>query len=133
MTVTDWRHYKIRDEDIKGFKGSKPCIEEKDAPLKPLWHPLRPCPNQIDFSHTFNNLDTLEPLEPLEPKGNELNENREGGQEQFKILAEQWTERAAIKEFDGGMCRKDAEEDAAKEYQLIPWLDDLRRIGERSS
>ncbi|MEZ4601431.1 MAG: hypothetical protein R2940_16710 [Syntrophotaleaceae bacterium] len=42
-------------------------------------------------------------------------------------MAEQWAERAAIKEFDGGFSREQAEEEAAKEYQLGALLEDLRR------
>lgn len=45
-------------------------------------------------------------------------------------LAEKWNERAAILEYDAGMNRQQAEEEAAKQYNLIAFLADMRRIME---
>ena len=41
-------------------------------------------------------------------------------------LIEAWEERAAILEHDAGMTREWAEEEAARLYHLIAWLDELR-------
>lgn len=125
MTATDWRQYKTRS--LKGSKGFKDEVTGETDPLKPLEH--SPC-SQRDLSKTLcnsGNLDRHKTLKPLKPAKGEIKETKGDVSERFRVMAEQWAERAAIKEFDGGFSREQAEEEAAKEYQLGALLEDLRR------
>ncbi len=45
-------------------------------------------------------------------------------------VLEMWLERAAILEFDAGMSRSEAEEEAARLYGVLPELEWLRRAAQ---
>lgn len=128
MTVTDWRQYKTKPENLKGFKCSKPRQAGRTALLKPLRITLKPSQVGCEIDFDFSNLTSLEPLKPLKPKGGKIERNSGEEKKQFQIYAERWEERAAIKEFDGGMSREQAEGEAAREYHLTAQLQELRSL-----
>jgi hypothetical protein len=125
MTGTDWRQFKTRS--FKGSKGFKGDGTGEADPLKPLEPPPHSFRALSDSSCNSGNLDRHKTLKPLKPARGEIKETKGDGSERFRGMVEQWEERAAIKEFDGGLSREQAEEEAAEEYQLSSWLEDLRR------
>ncbi len=126
MTSIDWRQYKAKLEYPKGFKGLKPGQEEKNAPLKPLGVHLKPCRDKCENHLNSSTLACFWPLKPLKPKGGYVERNYREETGQFEVYAERWAERAAIKQFDGGASREQAEEEAAREYSLSGRLQELR-------
>lgn len=48
----------------------------------------------------------------------------------FWALREKWEERAAIMEYDGGMSQEEAEYEAARQYHLLAFMDELKHPGE---
>jgi hypothetical protein len=49
------------------------------------------------------------------------------GQAHFWLLIEKWEERAAIMEHDGGRSKEQAEEEAARQCNMLAFLSELRR------
>lgn len=124
--MTDWRQYKANA--IKGFKGFKEGSGEP-APLKPLEPSEHPNREESHFPFNFDELARHTTLKHLKLE-REIKETKGDGSERWQDKVEQWAERAAIKQFDGSLPREIAEEEAAKEYRLTPWLEDLRGANE---
>lgn len=107
MIATDWRQYKTTPGDYE------------DGRLKTLKGSIKPCRSEYQLFRENSGLLEIKPLKP-QKKGEKSGSCRN--------VIEAWAERAAIKEFCGGISREQAEVEAAMEFQLLEHLEALRKM-----